>query len=268
MTLQNVTSEHLRKIFSAAEISLFELSPLSKKELSRNFQQFKNIDPNKIDWNKFYELIAFVAFYSGFKAETVNNKYAAIKKALGKLNKVAAFKVPDIKASLKDESIIKHEGKIRACVFNAKKIIELKNEHKTLQKYMASFGDLEEIKNLNAFAKALRKRFKYLGVITVNHLLLDLGLYVVKPDRVLCRIFYRLGLINSIQDYQNVINIGRLINKATSLPIRYIDLIMVFYGQVGYKKELDIDNGICLEKKPKCDICKLSTYCNYYKQNN
>jgi len=268
MTPENVTPAHLKKIFYAAESSLFELSPLSKKDLNSNFHKFKNINPNKIDWNKFYELIAFVAFYSGFKAETVNNKQVAIKKVLGNLTKVAAFKASDIKACLKNESIIKHEGKIKACVFNAKKIIELKTEHKTLQNYMALYGDLEEIENLNAFAKDLRKRFRYLGVITVNHLLLDLGLYVVKPDRVLCRIFFRLGLINAVEDYRDVIKIGRLINKATGLPIRYIDLIFVFYGQVGHKRELNIDNGICLEKNPKCDICKLKAYCNYYKQNN
>jgi len=268
MTPQNVTPGHLKKLFIAAEKSLFNLSPLSEEELSNNFKKFKNLAPNKIDWKKFYELIMFVTFYSGFKAETVNHKYFAIKKALGKLNVVALFKESDVKATLKNPEIIRHETKIRACVHNAKAVLDLKTKHKSPQKYLSSFGDLNESKNIASLVKDLKKKFKYLGGITVNHLLTDLGLNVVKPDRVLCRIFFRLGLINSITDYENVIKIGQLMKKATGLPIRYIDLIFVFYGQIGYKYELDIDNGICLERNPKCNICKLKAYCNYYKQNN
>jgi len=268
MTTQTVTPAYLKKIFNAAEKSLFNLSPLSEKDLKKNFESFKNIDINKIDWNKFYELIMFVTFYSGFRAETVNHKYFAIKKALGKLNTVAKFKESDIKTALKNTGIIRHEAKIRACVYNAKAVVELKTKHKTLQNYLGSFGDLTLSKNINTLVKDLKKRFKYLGGITVNHLLTDLGLNVVKPDRVLCRIFFRLGLIKAVRDYENVIKIGQLMKKATGLPIRYIDLIFVFYGQVGYKYELDIENGICLEKNPQCNICKLNTYCNYYKQNN
>ena len=268
MNPKNLTPAHLKKIFKAVENTLFDLSPLPANKLTNNFEKFKNIDSKKINWDKFYELIVFVTFYSGFKAEIVNSKYYSIKKNLGKLNIVAGFKQSDIKAALKNNDIIRHEAKIRACVFNAKKILELKSKCGSFQKYLSSFGDLTENKNLNAFANVLKKNFLYLGGITVNHLLTDLGLNVVKPDRVVCRIFYRLGLINSITDYESAINIGRLIKKATGLPIRYVDLIIVFYGQVGYKAELNIDNGICLKSKPKCDICQLKNYCNYYKLNN
>ena len=268
ITPQTVTPAYLKKIFNAAEKSLFNQSPLSEKELNQNFESSKNIDINKIDWTKFYELIMYVTFYSGFRAETVNSKSIAIKKALGKLNVVAKFKEPDIRSALKNDSIIRHEAKIRACVYNAKAIIDLKTKYKTLQNYLSSFGDLTLSENINILAKDLKNKFKYLGGITVNHLLTDIGLNVVKPDRVLCRIFYRLGLIKSVTDYDNVIKVGQLMTKATGLPIRYIDLIFVFYGQVGYKKELDIDKGICLEKNPNCNICKLNTYCYYYKQTN
>lgn len=261
------SSAALRQIFLSAETSLFRLSPLSQKELAINFSQFRNLDTNKIDFAKFYEIIMFVTFYSGFKAETVNHKYFDIKKALGKVNTVAKFKEKDIKVLLKNSKIIRHETKIRACIHNAKAVLLLKNLHSSLQEYLYSFGSLEEKRNLSALIKDLRSRFKYLGEITVNHLLTDLGLNVIKPDRVLCRIFYRLGLVKSVTDYNGVINVGRLIANSTGLPIRYIDLIFVFYGQVGYKYELDIDNGICLQRNPKCNICGLKSVCNYYKQN-
>ena len=266
--MKTATPQNLKKIFFAAEKSLFQLSPLSQRELARNFNPFKRIDTNRIDWEKFYELLMFVTFYSGFKAETVNHKHSAIKKALGNLKVVANFKEKDIKVALRNTLIIRHESKIRACVLNAKKVIELRKEFKSLQDYLFSFGDLNKKPNLVALSRDLKKRFKYLGGITVNHLMADLGLNVVKPDRVLCRIFFRLGLVKSVKDIDGVIRIGQLMNKATGLAIRYIDLIFVFYGQVGYKYELDIDSGICLKKNPYCNICKLPSYCNYYKNLN
>lgn len=266
MPVRKATPATLKKIFHEAEKSLFQLSPLAQKDLDINFSQFKNLNTKNIDWDKFYELIMFVTFYSGFRAETVNHKYYPIKKALGSLRSVARFKEADIRAAMKNTKIIRHENKIRACVHNAKKVVGLKEEYKSLQDYLNSFGDPNDKKNINALARDLRMRFKYLGGITVNHLMTDLGLNVVKPDRVLCRIFYRLGLVKSIKDYDEVVRIGQQISKTTKLPIRYIDLIFVFYGQVGYKYELDINDGICLERKPKCDICNLNKFCNYYKR--
>ena len=257
----------LRNIFFNAEKSLFTISPLTVKKISSNLKPFKTLDTNKIDWNKFYELIMFVSFYSGFKAETVNRKYFAIKKTLGKLNVVYRFKETDIKLAIKNPNIIRHETKIRACIHNAKAVVKLKEIYGTLQDYLYSFGNLKDEKNISALKKDLRREFKYLGGITVNHLLADLGLNVVKPDRVLCRIFYRLGLVKSVDDYSGVIDIGQQIANATRLPIRYIDLIFVYYGQVGYKFELEIDNGICLERNPQCNVCNLSKFCNYYNCN-
>jgi DNA-3-methyladenine glycosylase I len=255
----------LRKLFKATESSLFQLSPLTNKQLEKNFSSFKNLDIHKINWNIFYEKIMFVTFYSGFKAETVNHKYYAIKKALGNLNTVAKFKEADVKKVMKNTKIIRHESKIRACIHNAREIIRLKQQYKSVQQYLFSFGNLKDKTSILALVKDLKKRYKYLGGITVNHLMADIGLNVVKPDRVLCRIFYRLGLVKSLTDYDGVIKVGQQMSLATKLPIRYIDLIFVFYGQVGYKYELDVEDEICLERKPKCDICSLKRFCNYYK---
>lgn len=264
MSMKDSSPTTLRKMFYGAEKSLFQLSPLSRKELNNNLSPFKSLETAKIGWNKFYELIMFVTFYSGFKAETINHKHSAIKKALGNLNTVANFREIDVRRTMKNNGIIRNESKIRACVSNAKKVIELKNVHKSLQHYLSSFGNINDMSAIKLLAKDLKKRFKYLGGITVNHLMTDLGLNVVKPDRVLCRIFYRLGLVKSVKDYEGVVIIGQQIKKATGLPIRYVDLIFVYYGQVGYKYELNIDDGICLERQPKCNICGLKKHCDYF----
>jgi len=111
----------------------------------------------------------------------------------------------------------------------------------------------------------LRSRFGYLGERTVNHLLTDLGFNVLKPDRVICRIFSRLGLINDEDSIDQAIEVGRDMAAATGHPIRYVDIILVKYGQMGESEgEFGLKDGVCLEKNPKCSVCGVKKYCSYF----
>jgi DNA-3-methyladenine glycosylase I len=92
---------------------------------------------------------------------------------------------------------------------------------------------------------------------------LELGFTVLKPDIVLSRIFFRLGLVDSQDDNSGVIEAGRKIAVAAKEPIRYIDIIFVLYGQVGEKPYLGLKTGICLEKNPKCKRCDMYNFCTY-----
>jgi len=123
-----------------------------------------------------------------------------------------------------------------------------------------SFDPLSNEDTIERLRADLRSRFRYLGERTVNHFLTDLGLNVLKPDRVICRIFSRLGFIDDANNIVQAINVGKEMAIATSYPIRYIDIIFVTYGQMG-------DDGICLEKNPKCCICGIKEYRDYYADN-
>ncbi len=78
------------------------------------------------------------------------------------------------------------------------------------------------------------------------------------------RIFTRLGLVESIKDYWEAVVVGRKISRAINLPIRYIDIILVVYGQLN----LDAFTSICSEKNPKCDLCSINSFCNYSRLQN
>lgn len=104
------------------------------------------------------------------------------------------------------------------------------------------------------------KRFKGLGRITAYHFMTDIGLEVIKPDRVLVRIFTRMGLLKDTDDSFCAIEIGRQFSKATNLPIRYIDIIFVLYGQLNVPKI----KCICSEKHPHCEICGARMFCAYF----
>ena len=110
----------------------------------------------------------------------------------------------------------------------------------------------------------LEYRFDYLGGITVYHFLTDIGYEVLKPDRVLLRIFKRLGLIEDEKQLLKTVIQGRRFSKATGLPIRYIDIIFVKYGQQGKSEMFGLNNGICLETNPNCKACGVNGNCSYF----
>jgi DNA-3-methyladenine glycosylase I len=109
----------------------------------------------------------------------------------------------------------------------------------------------------------LEYKFHGIGRITTYHVLTDIGLPVLKPDRVISRIFKRLGIIENSDQLLKTIIQGRKFVEITGLPIRYIDIIFVSYGQAK-SVALGLDRGICLEKNPLCEVCEVVEYCRYY----
>jgi DNA-3-methyladenine glycosylase I len=153
-------------------------------------------------------------------------------------------------------------GKIKACIANAIIFNNIINTHGEFINYLKSFGDLNEGITLERLKDDLRK-FDFLGPITAYHFMLDLGLKVWKPDRVIRRILKRLGLIDNLEDIGQAITVGREIADQVGLPIRYIDIVFVKYGQMGEEESFGLPTGICLEKNPRCSICEVQEFCTF-----
>lgn len=125
------------------------------------------------------------------------------------------------------------------------------------------FSPQTSFENVMMLKDEIENRFYRIGKITVFHFLTDIGMPVLKPDRVICRIFKRLDLIESRENILEAVIQGRKFAEATGHPIRYIDIVFVAYGQV-QSKEFGIERGICLEEKPSCILCNAKHFCNYY----
>lgn len=257
------TYTDLKDIFIEAEDTFFTQSTLSHSELTKTLEPFKQVSKKSREDNEYFWIMVYVTFYSGFKATTVKEKIDAIQYFFGDLEKVSEYDETVVQKIIDSKKIINHRQKINGIIHNAKKIKTIQKEFGSFNKYLESFGNTDEDENFFELIKDLKKRFKYLGGITVFHFLTDLGFNVVKPDRVLCRIFYRLGLVESEDDYKGVIKVGRMFSVANKVPIRYIDIIFVAYGQVGEKKEFGLKCGICLNSNPKCELCGIYSYCQY-----
>ena len=231
-----------------------------KAELNK-YKQTKNPSDEEC-----FERLIMTAFYSGFRAQTVEDKEATIKEHFPSWEKVSTYTEKNVERIMSDPKMIKHRRKIEACVTNAQRFKEIIEGYGSFSEYVKPFKENPSNDNLVHLRKELRK-FKYLGKITVNHFMKDIGFSVLKPDTVIMRIFERLGLVQNDTEDSLANAQGTEFAKATKLPIRYIDKVFVAFGQVATSK-LGIERGICLTKEQRrCKKCHAQACCNYFQEH-
>lgn len=253
-----------KKVFEQAQKSLIEygMQRRTLEQINAYLGTYKSVTRQELTDDDYFAELVKVVFYSGFRAATVNARIDIIHRWLPDCPTVAGYGEDQVTAAMADDKMIRNERKIRACIKNAKTMIELARVHGSFAKYLGSLEPLDTLENLLLLKEELEARFEYLGGITGYHFLSELGMPVLKPDRVICRIFHRLGLLEKEDQYLKAVIQGRKFAQATGLPIRYIDIIFVTYGQV-QTVDVGLDRGICLNK-PRCSVCGLKGFCRAY----
>lgn len=155
--------------------------------------------------------------------------------------------------------MIQNKSKIDECVKNAKRVNAIADKYGSMKAYIGFFNPNSSDEALYRLKRSLESNISFLGGVTSYHFMTDIGLNVLKPDRVILRIFKRLGLIEREDDLLGAVKVGRAFSKATNLPIRFIDIIFVLYGQLNQEKL----ECICSEKNPKCNKCGIKSECLY-----
>jgi DNA-3-methyladenine glycosylase I len=251
----------IKDLFTKMEAAIKKECSLSEEDFERNWGKFKKYHYKNYSDNDIYWILVQVAFYSGMKAKTVTEKLPAIKKHFNDYRSAKSFSEAEVNAILKDPNTIHYKRKIEACINNAITFDKIIKRHGTFSNYIESFGNLEEERPLDLLKRDLMQ-FDYVGPITAYHVMLDLGLNVWKPDRVIRRILFRLGLISDKENIEQSIAAGKEFARQLSEPIRYIDIVMVKYGQMGDEEGFGLaKGGICLEKNPRCNVCGVNEYC-------
>ena len=251
------------EIFNKIHSTLRETATLSNNEFDAKFGMYKMYENRSLTDDQYYSILVDVIFYSGFKAATVDKYIENIHHHFPSIDVVIKYTESDLIHIINDPNIIQNQSKIRACFTNALVMHEIILEYGSFSKYVDYFNPTKDEKSLYIFKKTLERQFHFLGGITSFHFMTDIGLNVIKPDRVIMRIFKRLGLIDHEKDILKAIEIGRQMSKLTGLPIRYIDVILVLYGQLNHLGII----SICTENNPKCNLCKLKQDCSYYLNN-
>lgn len=261
-----------KAIFNKVESTLVKVGAqkIPKETIRKNLDKYKKVVTKRFTDKDYFRILVYVPFYSGFKADTVKNRMDTILKYFSDYRTVANYDHKKVVEIFSDPQMIRHKRKIQACVDNARTFKTIVEQYGSFKKYVDSFSPKASFESLMRLRQDLRRRFRYLGKITVYHFLTDIGMPVLKPDRVIRRIFYRLGLINSEgeseEQFLEAFSQGHKFAQETNHPIRYIDIVFVAYGQVKSEK-FGIERGICLKVDPQCSICGASKYCNYFAQN-
>lgn len=255
-----INNDKLVSIFQNVCDTLCLNSEYTEQEFEDEFSRFKNYENRDISDNEYYRLLVDIIFYSGFKASTVDKYLDVIHSHFEDYEIVAKYNLDQVEEIKNDKNMIQNKAKIDACIRNAVRIKKIVEKYGSFKKYIDSFKPNSSDECLFKLKKSLEKNFSFIGGTTSYHFMTDIGLNVLKPDRVILRIFYRLGLIDNEEDLFSAVKVGRSFSRATKLPIRYIDIIFVSYGQLNQEKM----ECICSEKNPKCLKCGVKNYCNYY----
>lgn len=231
------------------------------------FDDFKNYENRPLTDSAYFDTLIAIVFYSGFKAGTVTKKLDIIRTYFPDYQSVSLYDDGKVSEIMNDNEMIKNKKKIKACINNAMVFGKIIQKFGLFENYVNSFKPKESFENLMLFKEEIEYKFDYLGGVTAYHFLTDIGLPVLKPDRVITRIFKRIGLIENEKQLLKTVIQGRKFAQATGHPIRYIDIIFVKYGQMGEDNDFGLDDGVCLERNPKCTICGIKNHCEYCADN-
>ena len=122
---------------------------------------------------RLFEKIVLEGFQSGLSWLTILRKRENFRRAFANFDfrRVAAFNRRDVSRLLKDQGIVRHRGKVEAAISNARRALELVEEHGSLAAYFWKWDDA------TALARDLKRRgWKFVGPTTVYAFMQAMGL--------------------------------------------------------------------------------------------
>ncbi len=134
------------------------------------------INPQSL--NDYLEIMTKVVFQSGMSWKVVENKMPGIREAFKDFDVVAVadFDERDLEVLGQDTRVIRNQRKLAAIVGNARRMLELEQEHGSFRNYLRAHG------NFDATMKTMRKDFKYLGPFGIFYFLYVVGEDVPEHD--------------------------------------------------------------------------------------
>ena len=110
---------------------------------------------------------------AGLSWSTILKKSESIRSAYANFNiqQIAAFDEAKINTLMNDEGIIRHRGKIKAIIYNAQQILELKKQYPSFFHWIEEKGEI----TLDEWIKVFKKSFKFVGKEIVKEFLMGTG---------------------------------------------------------------------------------------------
>lgn len=167
---------------------------------------------------------------------------------------VAEMTIQDINILIKKELIFNNPPKMSAIVGNAKIFKRLISKHGTYGHYLKSFSNLQTL-------KSDLQQFDYIGPVTAEDFLRNIGFDTAKPDRHLTRWLTRMGAIERDPDVNQTILLIDTISNQADIPRATFDAAIYLF--CADRKDVLDSGGIC-GKNPKCIQCPITKLCPAY----
>lgn len=230
-----------------------QLSKTPEWDIMKDVKYYGKVDYHNFTNNDFLESMAEVIFSSSLDWETrVEPKWPTIKKAFSNfnINKVAGYTEEDKKRIKETPGTIAHVPKIKGIIENAKRMREIIREYGSFANYVCVHPfDLKE---------DLLAKFDYLGREGDEKVVLDfmkeMGFPVIKDDKHIRRVLYRLGLTNSENVGQDeILAVGKKFADAVGEKMPVIDVVLWSFG-----------DRVCKDgNKRECKKCRVSR-CDFH----
>jgi len=129
----------------------------------------KKIQPTTL--GDYLEVMSKAVFQTGMSWRVIESKWPGIREALRNfdVHAVATLGDRDIDDLVQDTRVIRNRRKLEAIVNNARRMIDLEDQHGSFRDYLRSHPNFE------ATVAALRKDFKFLGNMGCYFLLYSVG---------------------------------------------------------------------------------------------
>jgi len=204
------------------------------------------------DWtDKDYFETLTRAVFSGIRNNIIEDRWHAISNAFSgfDFHKVDDYDENKLQELMENNRIIRHEGKIKATIFNAKKMVEIIGQYDSFKNYLKSFPSVDSlIEKLQGYYDG----FKGIGERNVYEFLKEIGFSTIKPDLQVRKVFLRLGLIGEKASVEEIVKIGKTIAEETNERPCTIDWLLWRFG-----------SEVCKTKNPLCDKCSFDESCSY-----
>ena len=124
--------------------------------------------PNPKSDDEYFERMTKAIFQAGLNWKMIENKWSNFEKAFSNfsISKVAKFGDSQVAALMKNEGIVRNEGKIRATIYNAQQALLVEKEFGSFKEYFRSFG-----RDHDKLSEDIQSRFHHVGPSSARTLL-------------------------------------------------------------------------------------------------
>jgi 3-methyladenine DNA glycosylase Tag len=192
-------------------------------------------------------------FSGGFKGHTVDVWIPRMESAFydWDIRRIAELNASQIEEIAASGQVIRNLDKLRAVAKNAATALGLIQQYGSFGRYLMSFP------NISALVSDISVRFDFLGDVTTQDFLRNVGFDTAKPDRHITRWLNRMGALSIDASPAEVLDTVQSIAAAAQMTKPKADAIVYLFCA---DRSDVLPSGIC-GKNPACDRCPLENLC-------